>query len=646
MLMVLIIIILSLNSFFLLPYIKKKNKLETLLLFLVINISQAFLAVLVMGILGILSKQSLILFHGFSFIIIIIHKVILFKNRITFKFLTSIIKINIKSLFIAIRKLSKKDMVKIALGLFIIALLYISFLNIILPIHDWDGFMYHMFIPATWIQQGSIHSFQAAPQLRLDKWVYFPSNIEMLSSWNLMLSGSDAAVEFTQFPIILAGILALIGLLRLFGVKNRYSVWILPAIISIPIFYCQLNSTYIDAVLSSLFFISAYLLIRGLLLKDKLILVTGIIASAILIGTKASGPLIFGGVVFLSIGTYIILTIKSIKNAPGVLRKAFLYSTIIILSSTTIGGYFFIRNFVEKGNPLYPYELKILNKTIFRGINVKEQTSSKKDFDKFKFLKSSYMDNYGKFSYNYYAHPYAGNGPLPLSVGLASFLFILILFLFTKKWRHLLLYLLMAITCFSITIIMPTLFPRFTIILTSFLIFSSVLALQHLAFGKFVLQIFFTGAIIYNLIISFPMNFHKKWYIKYALKSRNKLSASDSPYSGRQFKILDNLIKNQKAVIAYSGLLMPYPLFGRTLSRKVIYLKPSSFKTWKKNLQTQKVFCLVLGKPGFTYREFYWVYSNPSFFRRIISNRFLDVFILANKNNLIFYKKLLKGSRI
>ena len=182
MLMVLIIIILSLNSFFLLPYIKKKNKLETLLLFLVINISQAFLAVLVMGIFGILSKQSLILFHGFSFIIIIIHKVILFKNRITFKFLTSIIKINIKALFIAIRKLSKKDMVKIALSLFIVALLYISFLNIILPVHDWDGFMYHMFIPATWIQQGSIHSFQAAPQLRLDKWVYFPSNIVCVKS--------------------------------------------------------------------------------------------------------------------------------------------------------------------------------------------------------------------------------------------------------------------------------------------------------------------------------------------------------------------------------------------------------------------------------------------------------------------------------
>ena len=346
--------------------------------------------------------------------------------------------------------------VRLILLLFILILAVPALYNAALPPHDWDGFMYHLLLPAGWLQQGSLAVFPAPPQLQLDKWVHFTANTELASVWWMAASGGDGGVYFSLWFFVLPGLLALCGILRILGTGNRRAVWVLPLAVSVPVALCQLNSSYADFSIAALFFLVIYLGLRAFQSGSRLCLTGSAVAGAVLLGGKASGPL------FFLLAWFGVLAAALFLNRSGwkqFLRSVFVKSLIFAFSGLLLGSFFFLRNWAVRGNPLYPYQVRVAGKVLFPGIDPVRQTASREQKDRAGFLKRTAMDRYRQYRYNYYAHPYAGHGPLPVAAGLPAMGFLLLFFVVKQRWRMLGVLLSVAAAVLLIVLAMPTLFP-------------------------------------------------------------------------------------------------------------------------------------------------------------------------------------------
>ena len=617
---------------------KRESVFDTLLLLLTSLAGELFLIPLVLGIIGLLQTAAIVVFH-----LLLVSAALLYAYY-------NVFKRNCKTMLRRWRRswqriagrsarFFKSGSVRVLLLFFVLILAIPAFYNIALPVHDWDGFMYHLFLPAMWLQQGSLAVFSAAPQLQLDKWVHFSATTELATAWWMAVSGSDRGAVFPLWLFVLSGLLSLCGLLRLFGAGNRTAVWVLPLSVSVPVALSQLNSSYADFSIAALFFLTVYLGVSSFRNRSRLCTAGAALSGAILLGSKASGPLFFVLAWFAVLAVALILKRGSWKMF---LRAVLLKSIFFVLAGGLLGGWFFFRNWAVRGNPLYPYRVAVAGKVLFPGIDPVKQTSSGEQKDRAAFLTRTGMDRYRQFRYNYYAHPYAGHGPLPAAAGIPGFFFLLLYFSLRGFWRRLGMLLALGMTVLFAVLAMPTLFPRFILIADLFLILCAVRAMAASRFFRPVLQLLLVAGAVYGAVVSLPMNFHTKRNIRRSLASRRRLSAADSPYSGRHFRALDRILADNRVTVAYSGLLDPYPLFGSTFRRRVLYLPQKKYLSWYKAVEKEGVFLLVLGKPGFAYKEQAWVRRGR--FIRVRSNSKVDLWLHRNGDNLKKWRRMVKNA--
>lgn len=598
-------------------------RFDTFVLGAAFSLGQVFLVTLACGVLGILKPATLLAGH---WLLALLLPLLLHRKQLRGDW-RGIFRLwggTFQECVSGIRSFFRSDLSRVLLVVFLVLLGIVSFYNILLPVHDWDGFMYHLFLPANWLQQGSFDIFPAAPQLRLDKWVHFPGNIELFNTWHLALAGSDALVEFAQWPLVLCGLLGLAGCVRLLGGANRFAALVLPLALAIPIALAQLNSSYVDFSAAALLFLMLYTGMRALGGGGWGMAVASGIAGAILVGSKASGFL-FAGPAFLAL----LLALPAVNRLPW--RRVLLVFVLSGGVTAAAGSYFFIRNWKATGNPVYPYQLSLGAKVLFPGIDPVKQTGSPDQKDKFAFLKASFLDTHRQFVYTYYGHPYAGHGLLPLAAGLPAFAFLLLFFLLHWHWRRLLLLLALVLPVALQLLLLPTLFVRFTLAADLLLVLAMALASARMRFLRPLFLVFLGAGVVYGMVAAIPMNFLTARHLKYALASPRTLSAADSPYSGTAYRQLDRLLERSRRTVAYSGLIDPYPLFGRNLTRRVVHVPATNYAAWLKGLEAENVFVLVLGKPGFRYPEQAWATAGR--FRMVLSNPQLDVWLFDPAKN-------------
>ncbi len=639
--LILAILLCTLSAFLILSLFRRQNYLDQTIALITLIWGQIFLIVLFLGIIGFLAWINIIFTHTFIFFFIsVIRIIICIRQKQSCIFLFRI-QIHWLKIFF---HMQKQPYVNMLVLLTLLLFGYVSFLNYVLPVHDWDGFMYHLFLPANWLQNRSIWSFSAAPQMQLDKWIYFPANIETITAWWLALAGKDDLVEFAQFPIVVSGLLSMVGIIRLFGAPTRYAAWIVPVFLSTPVLYSQLNSSYVDASVAFLYFLTLYLTMRALQRRSGLLAISASLAASMLMGSKATGPLLTATAMGVALIGLILFDIGR-RKVTSIIKRVFIIGGLIAFSAIIIGNFFFMRNYLEKSNPLYPYSLKIAGMEIFSGIDPIKQTASSLQNDRRKFLLSVFRDHYGDYPYNYYGHPYAGSGPVAYSFGIPAAILLSLFFIHKFYWRRFLFLDFFLFCGFMATWALPTLFTRFTLILNGTLTITAIAILPNLLFGKNLYKILMVLAISYNFFLSLPMNFHGRWYLEKAMKKESILSASDSPYSGGHYKEIDKLLGDAKVNIAYAALSQPYPLFGRTLSRSVYHFPATTYREWMQRLKQEKIHFIVLGKPGYSFQEQLWVSSHPEQFRLVSSNKKLDAYLFASQENLTIYKELRRNAK-
>lgn len=222
-----------------------------------------------------------------------------------------------------------------------------------------DSLAYHLPMVVEWAQNGWLTEFYLPMADYANS--YFPGSGHLLYLWSFSILRSDLLVNLTNFGLWgLTGI-ALAFVLREVGVRPSLTR-------SLPVIFLLTPVALSQAVDQSLDLagVAFFLLAFGYLTKLGR---SGRVSHAVLcgtalgctLGTKYSGP---AYVVVLAATSSIRLATLS-KKQP--LRRSLALAASAILPMIGLGGFWYLRNYVLTGNPVFPMSLAFLGHTIFPG---------------------------------------------------------------------------------------------------------------------------------------------------------------------------------------------------------------------------------------------------------------------------------------
>ncbi len=223
---------------------------------------------------------------------------------------------------------------------------------------EYDNVSYHLPFVVEWLKTGNLmdiyYSAFAGPL------GYYPSNFELFDLWVFLPFGRDYFVNLLNFPIFPLLILAIYATCINFKIKPKIALLCAAIFIYMPQTFRQMGVPLVDLFFTLTFVTSIYFLQefwKSSKLSDAALFG---ISTGLFVGTKYLGapyvlPLFFA--------LAIIALVKFWKDKKH-LCKVFAYSGI---GSIIGGGFWYIRNWIEVGNPIFPVEVEAFGIKIFGG---------------------------------------------------------------------------------------------------------------------------------------------------------------------------------------------------------------------------------------------------------------------------------------
>ncbi|MBN1420291.1 MAG: hypothetical protein JXP34_16040 [Planctomycetes bacterium] len=200
-----------------------------------------------------------------------------------------------------------------------------------------DALVYHLAVPARWIAEGRIAYVPG------NFFSGFPSNMELLFAWGLLLKGPDVAALLHAGAGILAATAAGVAILRLGGDRRAAALGSL-AIISMPTVFHLAGGAYVDlgVVAVQLIAFLAYLGHREDPDRRRLI-VAGLLCGA------AAGIKYTAGIVALPIAIDLFLRRRALRG------RWVADAAVLTISALLAFLPWAARNAIALGNPVYPF---------------------------------------------------------------------------------------------------------------------------------------------------------------------------------------------------------------------------------------------------------------------------------------------------
>ena len=245
----------------------------------------------------------------------------------------------------------------LALSLFVFGLIAVGALwrGVFNPVLvDTDGPIYHLPFAVRWLQDGSL-SRVWTPFGELAA-TYFPGNGEIWLCWLLALVGDDRLAKVGQWFFLLPTVAAIYALGRSAGGDRSSSIWA-------PL--CWLASPFVAhySIRPNVDFPMTFLLVAGTVFLVRANRETEI--------DSRRGPLLLASLSFgAAAGTKSVALLFAFLPFLAVLWLAHrrVKTVLQVLAAALIGGgYWYLRNWIETGNPLYPYRLSLGGTVLFDG---------------------------------------------------------------------------------------------------------------------------------------------------------------------------------------------------------------------------------------------------------------------------------------
>jgi hypothetical protein len=221
-----------------------------------------------------------------------------------------------------------------------------------------DGPIYHLYFAARWWKAGRL-ILVAAP-FGENAATYFPANGDLWFTWLMASWGGDRLAKIGQAPFLVLAALAAFGCARLVGAGRSASLvatcWFVS---STPLLLFSFEPN-VDTIFVAGYLLAAYFFLRFARGEgDFSALVLGALAAGAALGTKAVGVVFIPPLIALVIGAILV------QSGPA--RTKVVRALVIALFPLVSGSYWFIRNGLLTGNPLYPLEIRVLGRTLLSG---------------------------------------------------------------------------------------------------------------------------------------------------------------------------------------------------------------------------------------------------------------------------------------
>lgn len=315
--------------------------------FSIVFLSQIILTLQLLGVFNSLYLKNIFMLN--LCILLIVYLIIKMSKRKAGDNLGNRFKSTINNL-----KLNKLDIciLSIILGFALVKFI----INLVNPPFGWDCLNYHFTFPVEWLKNGNLD----VPIVVSDDFApsYYPVNGSLFFFWLILPFRSVFLADLGSFPFFILSGLAVYAVSKKIGLDRRLSFYATALFLLIPNFFKQLEIAYVDIMVCALFLITVYYILK---LNDsfqlKNIILAGI-SIGLLTGTKTLA-LLYSITLFLAVCYLCVLKIK---------KKGVIYGLIFLALIVLGGGFSYIRNFLWTGNPLYPIDVQLLGKTIFRGV--------------------------------------------------------------------------------------------------------------------------------------------------------------------------------------------------------------------------------------------------------------------------------------
>lgn len=461
-------------------------------------------------------------------------------------------------------------------------------INLVNPPFGWDSLNYHFTFPVEWLKHGNLQNpitinDDLSPS-------YYPINGSLIYLALILPLKNVFLADLGQLPFFALSFIALYGLCRRLDIGREFSFYAASLFSLTPNYFKQLEISYVDVMVCAWFLAGLYFWVcfnQERRLRDVLLFSLSL---GMLIGTKTIA-LLYGGILFL----IFLLSLFRTKNkfAPYFLLSA----SLIVL----IGGYGYIRNFMDTGNPLYPMKLELLGGEIFKGVYDKSNYSVRFISGDYSFAKLLFHEGMGAgaivfiipgFLYSLYTIVRRKANFL------VSVIFSLPLVLFLV-WRYLiplanLRYLYPAIAAAYIA---PFYFlraqPKLKIIARVLTVICALAAAAELASHMELISAFMLSAILFftcKPLCRFITTLRLKQWLIALTAGFFILYFLNLDYNANEFKRYPRMTKysglwpqaaqawqwldenTQGDNIAYVGRPVPFPLYGRRLKNNVFYV--------------------------------------------------------------------------
>jgi hypothetical protein len=385
-----------------------------------------------------------------------------------------------------------------------------------------------------------------------------------------------------------------------------------------PIVILQINTNYIDIAVSVLLLtVINFLLYESPYFHNESSPVEGHddrkypvilagVAAGILLGAKGSGPLF---TIIISIAIIVQECIKHrrqiyARDSAGksnIIRRSIIpYLIYFFLPLILVGSYWYIKNWVLYGSPVYPMEIAVFNITIFKGLYKKMLDPVPSLIENSSYFMRLFHVWMEKVEYYLYDSRLSGLGPLWTILLLPSLVFAFINSLIRKQYN----WLFISVLLIMIFAIHPR---NWTTRYTIFMV-----ALGAVSYG-FVIDFFgrrdrITGIIALVLAsytfltVNSPCVMPAKIREFMDMPAKERTIARHKPFNidihvsqeyGYWTWINDNVEEGETVAYTFEPLFLT-PLWKDGFSSKIIYIGSSNYDDWLKRLKDRDVTYVLL----------------------------------------------------
>jgi hypothetical protein len=266
------------------------------------------------------------------------------------------------------------------LGIVVFTYIFLWAAATIMPDLSYDGNAYHIPAISMWDARGYIYWVNTNYLETLING--YPKGVELVA-YVLVKAFNNSIINAVNLIFLPIGVLGISYMARALGTGRLLSLTAGAAFILIPVNINQSITTYVDTAYAAcaVGLIAALVhLAKGRGIDWKGIFTFGA-AMGLTISTKSTGLALSGICILALAGSWIkdsgffappLEQQTRLTNRGKVAIRYLIILLVIGLVAIAGGGYWYIRNFIFTGSPLYPVGITVLGRTIFPGVPVSE----------------------------------------------------------------------------------------------------------------------------------------------------------------------------------------------------------------------------------------------------------------------------------